>query len=145
MQRPLFLAVPGQEPTCLIYAAMHKWLGLLRRADLDVSHALDQRLRVSSAHFSTIAGLVASKLPLAIVLELFESKVDGALKYARWLLATQQGALDKLDVIYMAWARALLSERSPGRNGVGMAFLRCRTGSGGHVIAARILLAAAPR
>jgi hypothetical protein len=47
---------------------------------------------------ATLAGLVASSsLPLAFAVELFESKVEGAMRYGRWLLATAEGAEDILE------------------------------------------------
>jgi hypothetical protein len=40
--------------------------------------------------------------------ELFESKVDSILAFARWLFAVSPGALVRLDRVYEGWSRALL-------------------------------------
>ena len=77
-----------------------------------------QKIACVIAAVATLAGLVAGRMiPLALALDLFESKVEGSMRFGRWLLALVDGAEDRLNSCYEAWARALVG--SPAwRSGV---------------------------
>ena len=51
-------------------------------------------------------------MPLCYVLCLFESVVEGTLRFGRWLYAVQPGAEEILDSLYQTWARSLLGAAS---------------------------------
>ena len=106
---PLFFTAVGLAPALVTRTCQHLWLGLLWRSDLDLAPALAAKIRGARGIVATIAGLVASaSLQLAFAVELFESKVDGAMRYGRWLLATADGAEDAMESAFADWARALL-------------------------------------
>ena len=96
--------------------SQHVWLGLLWRADLDLGPALAARIRAVKGTVASLAGLVAgSSLPLSFGLALFESKVDGAMRYGRWLFATADNAEELYESVYSEWARAFMGS-APWRN-----------------------------
>ena len=96
----------------------HRWLGLLWRVDLDLLPALRSRCAGLVGTVASPAGLVScGLLPLALAVDLFESKVDGAVRFGRWLLVTKAGAEQLLGTVYENWAKALLSS-PPWRSGV---------------------------
>ena len=53
-----------------------------------------------------IAGFTYKALALAVAL--FESKVEGAFRFGRWLLVSKIGAAQFRDIVYDNWAKALL-------------------------------------
>ena len=73
----LFLRLVGQPVAELYCVQNHKWLGLLWSASLDLAGALDDKLRIASGIFASVAGLLSVGAPLIIVLHIFEAKVDG--------------------------------------------------------------------
>ena len=106
---PLALSLVGQPPSPLSFVLQHTWLGLRWSSVLDLSAAMEQVIRTSTSKFVSIAGLATSSyLPLCYVCHLFESVVDGSMRYGRWLYAVHQGAESRLDSVYVAWARTLL-------------------------------------
>ena len=99
-------------PAMITPTIQHPWLGLLRRSDLDLSPAVAARVRSAGSAVANLAGLVTSaSLPLAYALEFFETKVDGAMRFGRWFLATSDGAGATLDRAYEEWARTLLGSQ----------------------------------
>ena len=47
-------------------------------------------------------------LPLAVGVKLFGAIVEGSMRFGRWLYATAEGELPKLDKLYESWAKVLL-------------------------------------
>ena len=85
----------------------HKWLG--RRVNLQLLSALKCRCAALEGTVATLAGLASCHtLPLAFASSMFESKVDGSVRFGRWLLVVAPGAGAFLDKTYENWARALL-------------------------------------
>ena len=108
----------GQANVSLQHADYKQWLGLPWPHDLDFSRALEERLRLSGASFSVLAGLVQDDvIPLPLAVVLFEAKVDGVAQFGRWLIALAPNAESRLDQQYEAWAKALIGS-PPWRNGV---------------------------
>ena len=90
----------------------HKYLGILWPGDLVFTPALLQCICVASCLVATIAGLVQSaSLPLCFASALFEAKVEGYLRYSRWLLAIAPGAAQVFNDAYDSWARQLLGSQ----------------------------------
>jgi len=115
---PLFFPTVGAVPSQLFHAVRHRWLGLLWDPCLDFLPALDQKIARIGSCVASLAGLIACRVvPLALALQLFESKVDGAMRFGLWLLAISEGAEQRLDLCYEGWARALLGS-PPWRSGV---------------------------
>ncbi len=56
-------------------------------------------------------------VPLALAVDKFESKVEGCMRFGRWLLVFAIGAEEQLSKCYEAWARALVGSPS-WRSGV---------------------------
>ena len=52
-----------------------------------------------------------------MALELFDSKVEGSMRYGRWLLVLAEGAESMLNECYEGWARALVGS-PPWRSGL---------------------------
>lgn len=93
---PLIMKVPGKpgKPTAaLTYVDIQKWLGKMWPRDLDFTVDMKTTLRKAQSNFVSIAGIATSNvLPLCITMELFESKVEGIMRFGRWLYATCDGA-----------------------------------------------------
>jgi len=103
----------GRHPVVLAERVQHKWLGLLWRPDLDMLPALKVRCAQQHGVVASLAGMVASReLPLCVAAEMFEVKVDGSVRFGRWLLVTVPGAEEFLDSVYEGWARALIGSPS---------------------------------
>ena len=114
---PLLLPLRGLPPVQVDLAPKHKWLGLQWPGDLSLLGALEARLAVASAQCASLAGHVAAgALPLAAAAHIFDMEIDASLRFGRWLLATAEGALARLDSAYEGWARALLGSH-PWRDG----------------------------
>ena len=105
---PLYLNAHTCNPVKLSVVDQHKWLGILWSSNLNLTAALNARLGLAAGLFSSIAGLVTNGVPLPVVLRLFESKVDGTLRFGRWLLATAPTALERFNEVYNSWARVLI-------------------------------------
>ncbi len=87
----------------------HKWLGLLWRPDLYLSHAWKERLAAAEEVCSSLIGLVAAgRVPRPDALQAFEAKVEGTVASARWLWSTADGALEALTRANAKWSKALL-------------------------------------
>jgi hypothetical protein len=99
----------GMPATRIVFKDKHKWLGLWWSADLDLSHTLSVRLQAAGGTVSKLAGMVqAGQLPLAVALDLFEAKVEGSVRFARWLLVIAPNAQRAYNEAYENWARAFL-------------------------------------
>ncbi|CAE8601069.1 unnamed protein product [Polarella glacialis] len=61
----------------------------------------------------------AGQLPLAVALDLFEAKVEGSVRFARWLLVIAPNAQRAYNEAYENWARAFLG--SPAWRGAAIA------------------------
>ena len=113
----LVMNIPGKLPCAIHDKQRHRWLGLLWPADLDFLPCLSAQLGQAGQIVANITGLMESGgLPLCFALMLFEAKVEGLLRFGRWLLATCEGALDMYDKAFNRWSCALLGSppwRSP--------------------------------
>ncbi len=99
----------GVPPASVAVVWQHKWLGLPWRADLDFVPALIARIKALEVRVADLASLVADgSLPLCMAADMFESKVDGAMRPCRWLYAIAWQAQSLLDSAYEEWAKALL-------------------------------------
>ncbi|CAE8701705.1 unnamed protein product, partial [Polarella glacialis] len=75
------------------------------------------RLASSLAMVKRLVGLLDSgQLPLAMALSLFEVKVEGSLRFGRWLWGLHAAARDSLDAVYQRLAKMFLGAES-WRNG----------------------------
>ena len=109
MDPGLVLPIIGAAPCPIQTKTRHKWLGLVWPANLDFASALESSLQRGSQLISGIVSLLDSGgLPLCFALALFDAKVEGSMRFGRWLLATAPGALDRYDTAYNSWACALL-------------------------------------
>lgn len=107
-QSGLFFPTVGCSPTQLTWTRQQKWLGILWDACLVFTAALTQKIACGGAMVADLAGLVLSRtIPLALGLELFESKVEGFMRFGRWLLVLCPNAESLLNAAYESWARAL--------------------------------------
>ena len=88
----------GREPSPLSWVRSHRWLGILRDCSLNFAAVLEQKIACATAAVATLAVLVAGRMiPLALALDLFESKVEGSMRFGLWLLALVDGAEDMLN------------------------------------------------
>ncbi len=109
---PLMVKLAGQAPSALTHVISHKWLGLLWNMDLDLDVALHNVIREATAKFISVASLASSNmLPLPYVLSIFETVIEGKMRFGRWLYATSQQAAKTLDSLYVKWARELLGAK----------------------------------
>jgi hypothetical protein len=107
---PLVLPLYGKIPVALSHVQVHKWLGLDWSSVLDLSVAMERVLRCAMGKFVSIAGLCTSGiLPICYILQIFESCVEGVMRFGRWLYATAEGAEERLDSTYQSWALVLMS------------------------------------
>ena len=114
----ILLTPPGSLPTALIPVREHKWLGLLWRSDLNLLPSLHRSIGIASGRLAQLTSMVHSMdLPLSIALIHFSSKVEGTMRFGRWLTSCNEEALQLLDDTYEAWAKSLLGGQ-PWRNGV---------------------------
>ena len=101
MDPGLVLPIIGAAPCPIQTKTRHKWLGLVWPANLDFASALESSLRRGNQLISDIVSLLDSGgLPLCFALALFDAKVEGSMRFGRWLLATAPGALDRYDTAY---------------------------------------------
>ena len=109
VQPILVFPVVGASPQEVCVRPSHRWLGLLWPANHDFLPALLQAVHAAESHVLSIVGLVSSGgLPLAFGLLLFESKVDGFLRFSRWILATADGADEVYNRAFDKWGRLFL-------------------------------------
>ncbi|CAE7247873.1 unnamed protein product [Symbiodinium sp. CCMP2592] len=109
MDPRLVLPLIGAAPCPIHTKTRHKWLGLVWPANLDFASALESSIQRGNLLVSDIVSLLDNGgLPLCFALALFDAKVEGSLRFGRWLLATAPGALDKYDAAFNRWACALL-------------------------------------
>ena len=109
MDPRLVLPLIGAGPCPIQTKTRHKWLGLVWPANLDFASALESALQKGNQLVADIVSLLDSGgLPLCFALCLFDAKVEGSVRFGRWLLATAPGALDRYDAAYDRWACALL-------------------------------------
>ena len=88
---------------------VHKWLGLPWRGDLDLRAMCRVRLAAAAAQVASLAGQVASgDVPLAVAASIFDMKIEGGLRFGRWLWCVGEGSVLAMDEAYQGWARALL-------------------------------------
>jgi hypothetical protein len=105
----LAMSVVGGPRFAMTQKIVHKWLGLLWRMDLDFSAAPVGKISHADSLVASLSGLVSSgSLPLAFAARIFEGKVDGFLRYGRWLVVLVWNAVELLDDAYHRWARAVL-------------------------------------
>ena len=109
MDPGLVFPLIGAAPCPIQAKTRHKWLGIVWPANLDFASALESSLQRGNQLVSDIVSLLDSGgLPLCFALALFDAKVEGSVRFGRWLLATAPGALDRYDTAYNRWACALL-------------------------------------
>ena len=100
----------------LHWAAQHRWLGILWGSDLCFANHTKACLAAASSHVSVLAVLVASKvLPLSLAALLFESRIESAVRFGRWLWGLDPELRLLLEENYATWARLLLGA-DPWRN-----------------------------
>lgn len=105
----LIMSVIGGTSPKMQHREVHKWFGLSWRMDLDFRLMLQGKVRHADGLIASLAGLVSSgSLPLAVAASLFEGKVDGYLRFGRWLTALAWGAETAYDKAYVRLARASL-------------------------------------
>ncbi len=76
---------------------------------LDLTVLLEEAIRKATCHFLSLAGLAASNaLPLCCLIKMFESRVEGSMRFGRWLYALSPTARSVLDHAYTKWAQILL-------------------------------------
>ena len=106
---PTSFSPVGLHLVTLSERQQHKWLGLQWRVDLNLLPALKTRVAQVDGLVASLAGMVACQsLPLAMAVDMFESRVDGSLRFGRWLLVTADGARELLDRAFENWSRALV-------------------------------------
>ena len=89
---PLFYPIIGLDRKLLTVSNEHKWLGLLWNMRLDFRSALKRKIGHGSCLVASLAGMVsAHTIPLAMGVQLFESKVEGAMRFGRWLFILSEG------------------------------------------------------
>ena len=113
---PLKLRLRGRPAIEVLFVERHLWLGLeWTRGKLD--QALWSEIAAASSHTAGLAGLAAQgTLPLAIAVGIHESRVEGAMRFGRWLLAASEGALQEPGRVYESWARNFFGS-PPWRSG----------------------------
>ena len=108
-QPPLMMNFVGRPPTPVAIVDSHKWLGLQWSSTLDLSKAMQGIVAAASSKFGELCGACINKsLPLCAVVDLFESLVEGVMRFGRWLWALSPDACSVLDDLYRSWGRALL-------------------------------------
>ena len=107
-QPVLSFPVMGGNAAQIVVVSSHKWLGLLWPADLNFSKHLLQMIAVADTLVASICGLISTGLPLAFALELFNSNVEGFLRFGRWLVALAPGAIEVYNEAFNKWACRLL-------------------------------------
>lgn len=89
--------------------SVHKWLGLLWDSGLNFAKHASSALSAQSCKVSVLAGLVsAGLLPLPVAALLFECKVEGSLRFGRWLWGIEPTAREAFDSYLASWAKSLL-------------------------------------
>ena len=82
-----------KRKTSALTKVPHTWLGSLCRPDLNLLPALKRRGMMLDGAVAGLTGVVTChSLPIAIASDMFESRVDGAVRVAHWLLVTCDGA-----------------------------------------------------
>ena len=101
---PLYFPIVGHSIAQVLATDRHRWLGVLWSAKLSFSEALAQKIVCAQGEVASLAGLVASQaIPLAVAAIMFESKVEGRMRFGRWLLALCPDAEARLDNCYECW------------------------------------------
>lgn len=111
VQVPLLLLAGRSmsEPVRLCLPPVHRWIGLMWDASFGEHATLHKRIQISRRIFFTLAGHIASgSLPLPISLQLFETKVDGALAQQQWLYIIAADPESMLNATFADWSRSLL-------------------------------------
>ena len=87
----------------------HRWLGVLWSNVLYFKADMEAKLQAASSVLGQLAGLVVCRaLPIALAIQVFESKVDSMLVLSRWLWITLPDAKERLNRCYEGWAKLLL-------------------------------------
>jgi len=115
---PLYFPIVNLERIQLSVSDEHKWLGIFWNNQLDFQSALKRRIGYVTGMVANLAGMVASHtVPLMIAVQLFESKVEGTMRFGRWLILLCENAELLLNAAYERWARSLLGS-PPWRSGI---------------------------
>ena len=122
-QPVLFQVVVGRGHFRLCVKESHKWLGLPWPGDLNFLPAVLKHVAIADSIVNNIVGLLQSGLPLVYGLRLFEAKVDGFLRFGRWLLAMADTAQVVYEQAYERLAKLLLGV--PAWRSPYMACLEC--------------------
>ena len=103
-------------PSAIEWALSHRWLGLNWRHDGDLEAHMNTILATCHVLVNYLCfALHQQAIPLAIVRLLFIIKVESKLRFARWLWACNETALQALNSVYEDWARRLMGA-DPWRN-----------------------------
>ncbi|CAK0888450.1 unnamed protein product, partial [Prorocentrum cordatum] len=100
--RSLELRLRGEAPVQLGLVQVHKWLGLPWRGDLDLGAMCRMRLAAAAAQ------VASGDVPLPVAASIFDMKIEGGLRFGRWLWCVGEGSAEAVDEAYQSWARALL-------------------------------------
>jgi hypothetical protein len=123
-QPVLYQIVVGKGLFRLAVKDSQKWLGLQWPADLNFLPCICKHIAIADSIVALIAGLMQTAgLPFAFGLKLFESKVDGFLRFGRWLLAISAGALEAYETAFARWGKVLLG--APAWRSDAVASLEC--------------------
>ena len=114
-QPVLFQLVIGSHTTRLTVKHRHRYLGLLWPASLCFLQTVLQHISIADGIVVQIVSLIEAGLPLPFGLLLFESKVDGFLRFGRWLLAADMQSLHVYESAFDRWTKQLLGLQ-PWRN-----------------------------
>jgi len=117
LARLYFQGGAGKVAALLGWKDLHKWLGLLWSADGTWSAHVAAKLGLASSLVACLVGYLQSgAVPLAVVMEAFELKIEGALRFGRWLWGMCPAAQAALDSAYEKWARLFIGA-DPWRSG----------------------------
>ena len=107
---PLCYLPVGQCMPCPIsWAHSPKWLGISWNDNADFVVHARRSCGMCSGTVQTLYSLLCSgRIPLAIAYIIFDTKIEVALRFGRWLWGTSSEAISVLSDIYASWARLLL-------------------------------------
>ena len=107
---PLRYLPAGQYmPSPISWAHSHKWLGISWDDNADFAVHARRTCGMCSGTVQALCSLLRSgHIPLAVACIIFDTKVEAALRFGRWLWGTHSEAVSVLSDAYASWARLLL-------------------------------------
>jgi hypothetical protein len=106
----LVLRGPGiPSPLKLSWVQTHKWLGVQWTCAGNWNLLAQARIAAATADVAALAGLTRNKtIPISLALRMFDAKVEGSMRFSRWLWGASPELLTLADDAYNRWARTLL-------------------------------------